>query len=453
MSPSPSWQRLSTGDLMTLWAETPTTPMNVAMLGLLDPPHDGGMLAPAELQAAIADRLDRAPALRHRIWHTHPGQGRPFWADDSTFDVARHVHTVRLRGMSVRQLLSWAATRAAAPLDPRHPLWQLTLITGLAGDELGLLMVMHHAIADGATAVELTGALLDTESGQRPAPSAWRATSPPTPATLVRDATAGKLRALRRATAGLRRTSALRRDLHQTRAALGERAPELGLPVPGSAERRLAALSWPLGAVRDAAHHHRATINDVMLAAVAAGMRNLLMDQGFPVADVSLRVSVPVAAPAGSRNSGGTLPIVLSVPVGDPDPVSTLRRINLLSRQAKAGRDRGYVGPAASPLAPLVLVRLAVRWLRGHSASRINLYLTNVPGPHRPLWLRGARLRAAFPIAPIAAGVPIAAAVLSYQDTLSLTVNADPGVDLDALVDGARNAVEQLAGVRSTDAG
>jgi hypothetical protein len=80
-----SWQRLSTGELMTLWAQTPTTPMNVAVLGLVAPGplHGGsGTLRLADLRAAVAERLDRAPALRRRIWRTHPGQGPPVWTDD-----------------------------------------------------------------------------------------------------------------------------------------------------------------------------------------------------------------------------------------------------------------------------------------------------------------------------------------------------------------------------------
>lgn len=36
MSPTRSCRRLRVGDLMTLWAEGPATPMNIAMLGLLE---------------------------------------------------------------------------------------------------------------------------------------------------------------------------------------------------------------------------------------------------------------------------------------------------------------------------------------------------------------------------------------------------------------------------------
>jgi WS/DGAT/MGAT family acyltransferase len=432
---------------MTLWAQTPATPMNIAMLGLLPsaPLLDGagGLPLPA-LRAAIADRLDRAPALRRRIRPTRFGEGRPVWVDDGDFDLTRHVDAVDLPGAGPDRLLSWAANRAAAALDARHPLWRLTFVTGLATGEVGMLLVLHHAVADGATGVALATALLDAEVGERAAPAAWAPAPPPTAATLVRDAAAGRLRALARLAAEPRRGRGLGRELRTARTALAQPAPSLPLPVPHTTGRRAVALRWPLAEVRDSAHRHQVTINDLMLAAVAAGMRGLLVERGAPVADLALRVSVPVAAPAGSRNAGGTLPMMLSLPIGDPDPAVTLRWVNRISREAKGGRDRGYPGPAQAPLMPLFAVRLGIRWLRRHGGSRINLYLTNVPGPAHPLWLCGARLAAAYPIAPVSAGVPIAAAVLSYDNTLCLTVNADQRLDLDPFARGAGQAIGQL---------
>lgn len=449
---SGSWQRLSTGDLMTIWAQTPVTPMNIAVLGMLDasPLLDGaGELRLGWLRAAITDRLDRAPSLRRRILHTGIGAGRPIWVDDTTFDVARHVDAVHLSDPAPDRLWCWAATRAATPLDPAHPLWRLTFVTGLDGDRVGLLLVIHHAAADGIAAAHLVATLLDAGSDDRPAASRWTPAPAPAVAELVRAATADRLRGLRRLVAGPHRTPAARRDVRATRTALGARAPDLGLPVPDTDQRGLAVAGWSLDGIRTAARRLGITVNDLMLAAVAAGLRGFLIDRGMPVTGLTVRVSVPVAAPAGSRNSGGTLPMVVAVPIDVADPTAILRQVNRATRTAKAGRDRGYAGPAHSPLAPLFLVRLAMRWLRRHAGSRINLYLTNVPGPDHVLWLGGARLHEAYPIAPIAAGVPLAAAVLSYHDTLCLSVNADPRLPLNSLVDGTRQAIAQLTGVSS----
>jgi hypothetical protein len=158
---------------------------------------------------------------------------------------------------------------------------------------------------------------------------------------------------------------------------------------------------------------------------------------------VVLRISVPVAGSPGSRNAGGTTPLVLSVPIGDT-AAATLMQIAAATGRAKAGRDRDYAGVFAAPLMPLRLVRLGVAWMTRHSVGKINLYVTNVPGPDRSLWFTGARLRAAFPLPPLIAGVPLAVGVFSYDGTLALTVTAPPGVPVEALTDGARAALATL---------
>jgi diacylglycerol O-acyltransferase len=79
-----------------------------------------------------------------------------------------------------------------------------------------------------------------------------------------------------------------------------------------------------------------------------------------------------------------------------------------------------------------------------HSATRINLYVTNVPGPEPVLWFAGARLRVAYPLPPLIAGVPLAVGVLSYAGTLALTVTAAPGVPVATMTAGARAAPASL---------
>ena len=75
----------------------------------------------------------------------------------------------------------------------------------------------------------------------------------------------------------------------------------------------------------------------------------------------------------------------------------------------------------------------------------MNLYVTNVPGPPRPLWLLGAPLRTAVPIAPLVAGVPLAVAALSYAGDLVISFQVDDAVaDLDLLAAGAADELDGL---------
>gem|GEM_PF-61141 len=246
------------------------------------------------------------PELRRRIRWTGFGEGRPAVVDDHEFDIARHVAAVDLGGVDEPAFWSWSANQTLQPLDREHPLWRVTFATGLAGGQVGVLVVLHHALAAPATS-------LDHAVG------------------------------------------------------------------PG---RRLIVIRRPLEQVKQAGRAHGATVNDVLLAAVAGGLRQLLAGRGEPVEGLELRVSVPVGAPGRARNAGGSTPMVLPLPVGPLDPADRLARIVAVTRTAKAARDRRYRGLLASSLLPTSLLRLGVRWLRRHGGGKVNLYVTNVPGPY-----------------------------------------------------------------------
>jgi diacylglycerol O-acyltransferase len=99
----------------------------------------------------------------------------------------------------------------------------------------------------------------------------------------------------------------------------------------------------------------------------------------------------------------------------------------------------------ASPLLPTSLLRLGIHWLRRHGGGKVNLYVTNVPGPPRPLWLAGACLRTAAPIAPLVAGVPVAVAALSYAGELVVSIQTDDAMaDLGTLARGVADHLDRL---------
>jgi diacylglycerol O-acyltransferase len=442
--------RLGPGDLLTLWAEEPTTPMHIGLVGLLDPEplvDEHGRLRLDELRGAIEARLVRAPELRRRIRWTGFGQGRPAVVDDQDFAIARHVTAVDLPGLDERGLWTWCANRALEPLDRDHPLWRVTLVTGLASGQVGLLVVLHHAVADGISGAALAERLLDPAPATTLPRRRWQPTPPPGPLTLAVDAIITRWGAIVAALWHLPRTRAAiraaRRDAAAAQAAATQRAPTTSLQHPISRRRRLAVIGRPLQQVKQAGHG--ATVNDVLLAAVAGGLQRLLTSRNEPVQGLELRVSVPVGAPAGTRNAGGSTPMIVPLPVGDLDPADRLARVVAITRAAKAGRDRSNRGLLASPLLPDSLLRLATLWLRRRGGRLVNLFVTNVPGPAKPLWLGGARLQTAVPVAPLVAGVPVAVAALSYTGQLFISIQVDDAmVDLDILAAGVAETLDQL---------
>ncbi|MDF2712211.1 MAG: hypothetical protein K0R62_7863 [Nonomuraea muscovyensis] len=438
-------ERLSIGDLMTIWVEEPRSAMtmNVGVAGVLE---RRGPVAAASLRDAVEARLHRVPQFRRRLLRTRFGQGQPLWVDDDHFDLDHHVEIVPLP--SGVDFLDWAATRVAAPLDLDRPPWRLVFVTGL-DQGLGLVIALHHALADGTTSVALASALLDTSPGTPVRPSPWTPLPAPSSGGLVRDATAAKLAALRRAVTGLphalRTLRTARAGLSAKSTALGTRVTALPLPIPRDGSRGLLSVTWPLADVSAAGHALGATVNDMALAVTAAGVRQLLTAAGEPVTGRTLRVTVPVAPAPGTRNSQGTAPIVVCVPIDRPDPFRMLERITAQTSAAKVSRARSQAELVPSPLVPRFVMRLSMRWLRRHGGERVHLYVTNVPGPPAALWLDGMRLTSVRPIAPLVGGMPMAVAVMSYAGTLAMTVDAAPGLSvLQAFTAGAEDAMEVL---------
>ncbi|RBQ12195.1 hypothetical protein DP939_44185 [Spongiactinospora rosea] len=185
-----------------------------------------------------------------------------------------------------------------------------------------------------------------------------------------------------------------------------------------------------------------ATVNDIALTLTAAGVARLLYEAGEATTGRTIRVSVPVAARPDVRNSGGSPPTMVVLPLDEPDPRLFLDRASAQTRAAKAARSHH----APAPLFPTFAVRLMMRWLRRHGSERVSLYTTNVPGPASTLWLDRAPFVNVWPIAPVSYGLPLAVAVLTYAGTLTMTANASPDLrHLPAFVTGAEAAMATLA--------
>lgn len=431
---------LTPGELATVWVDAPDAPFQIALAGVFDaaPFQRGdGTVDVSRIRAELARRAGRVPALRRRVVWTRFGQGRPYWIDDTTFDARRHLTSARLPdGVSFHD---WCAEGIMRPLDRRLPLWRATAVSGLPGSRFGLLVTVHHAVAGGLDGIALVAALLDpVPPGRRrplPEPGA-SATAPPAVVTTGGHGTVAP------------RLHDFRRRIADAAADLRGRAPVTSLSRPTGPARRLAAVRMPLDVLHEAGHRLGVTVNDLLLAAVAGGLRDLLTGRGDDLAGLVLRASVPV----GSRTAGQPDGIMLvGLPVGEPDPLRRLARIHEATTGLKT-RLRSGGGDVLDVLhLPTPLARIAVRGMRRIAARGINLFVTDVPGPPEPLWLGGARLLEAVPIAPLVRGVPLGIAALSYAGTLHVSVDADSAVDdVDVLAEGiATSAAVLVDGARS----
>jgi hypothetical protein len=266
---------------------------------------------------------------------------------------------------------------------------------------------------------------------------AWRPRPLPTGPELIADNLRRRAGAAHHVARGLPELPA---RLHTLRALTADArtrsaaAPALAGPV--GSRRRMAVLRLPLAALRRAAHDRQVTINDLLLAAVTAGLHDLLSRKGECRPDLVLRASVPVGAhdrqrrrDAGRAAAGGrrrqrraAAPDLCADPLAQATPRRGDRRDAVHAAEP---------GPARRAVA------------RHTAPSHINLYVTNVPGPRQPLYLPGAQIADVAPLAPLVAGVPLSVTALSYSGVLAVSLLADPtAVDLTMLAAGVRRGFD-----------
>lgn len=440
--------RLRMDELANAWVSDENTPFQMGLLcefdaaPLLRP--DGTLDAP-RIRAELANRAGRVAALGRRVVWTRIGEGRPVWANDPSFDPARHVLTAILP--AGQDLAAWAANRAVQPLEMDRPLWRADIVHALPDTRFAVLLVMHHILADGVAGLALVGQLLDPAPDFPPVTPWMRSETPlPVRRELVRQR-------LREARDSLRRNgphadpspAPARERPHRNQHFMGLFAgqePQTSLPRRIGPERRLAIVRVPLADVIRTAHALGVTVNDLLLTAVTSGVRDLLAARGELIPGLVLRTSVPAAT--GGPGQVAAM-IVAELPVGEPDP---LRRLALVTRSTTSGKSqlRAGVGDGRGVLAlPVFLARPIVRWARQFGSRRLSLSVADIPGPPNPLWLAGARLRRAAPIPPLTPLVPVCVAALSYAGELAVSVNADAAItDLDRLADGIRHSFAMM---------
>ena len=447
------FERLTASDLFLLMWDDYGWSSNIGGLAILDGTSlldPEGRVRIDEVRQRLETRLHLVPRFRQLLYRPRLGLGWPMWVDAPSFDPVNHigVHEIAAPGGEA-ELLQACEELAQRPLDAARPLWELWLLPGLPEQRIGAYLKLHHVVADGAAALAAFGALLDPTAD---APIAIAAPSTPKPiptvGQLLRDNVHRRLQELGRGWSGLthpaRTWHMAQRVLPAWREVLTERpAPRTSLNHPVGAERRLAIVRGRLDLTKQTAHAHHAKVNDVVLAAVAGGLRQLLASRGedVPVQRAMVTITDHQDDPAQAQgNKPGWMMIPL--PLSEPDP---LRRVELIAAETAARKNK------ARPEAGSGIFRFVAGqrvWYRLFPRQRsVNLVVSNVPGPPGPLYFLGARLLEVFPMMPTMGNLTLVVAALSYAGQLNLTAAGDRDTcpDVEVFVQGVRNALDDLA--------
>jgi diacylglycerol O-acyltransferase / wax synthase len=452
--------------------------MHIGGVMVFDPQPGGGSPPLERIREEFVARLPQLPRWSQRLSTPHTGGLHwPTWEDDPSFDIAQHVFAVHLpdpRGE--RELLAWAADNYSQRLDRTRPLWEVA-ISDLADGRWAMTTKTHHCMVDGVGSVDIAQKILDTEPSGVPHaadPAAAEESGEEGRPERVNGAV-GLARDLANAGLGLARSGvhlargALRLGIdtatHPRHAAEGLTraramvellvrdelvpAPRTSLNRPIGTRRRLAVIEVPLDDVKEVKRSLGGTVNDVILAATTSGLRQLLLQRDEPLPGQGLRAMVPVnIRAAGDALAAGNkiTSLFVHLPVTEADPAACYAHQMEDAEALKSGTQA--IGSSGlielTGLAPPVLHSFLARSL--YATRLFNVTITNVPGPQQPLYAFGSRMRAAWPLVPLAAEHAVGIAVFSYDGRVFFGLNADRDSvpDLDVVADGIENALHDL---------
>jgi WS/DGAT/MGAT family acyltransferase len=426
--------------------------MHVAAIAIVD----GSALRDASgriLEEAIREHVERrthlAPRLRRMLHRAPFAAGPPVWVDDPAFDIGRHVRIHDLGyPADEASMLQVCAVLNEKPLERSRPLWEMWVLDGRFDGNVALLIRLHHALADGIAALDMLGVLFDITSDDSGPPTSDQSPRPmPHAPELYADHLRRQGAALSQAVSLLRRPKTVGRHLtlrlRQVRQLTREGvAPQVSLNEPVSTHRRLMLVRADLAGARTVAHAHGAKVNDVVLAAMAGGARQLLESRGELTPGLVLRVSAAASlrSAADEVTSGNRVGIRLApLPVCEPDAV---RRLQYIAGVTARQRGEPPIQPGG---------RFLQRWMvRTMFRQRlVNLLLSNLPGPPMPTYFAGAEVLEMFQVGLVQGNIALSLGVLSYAGQLNFDIIADAGAvpDLKVFAEGLSSALEELGAI------
>jgi diacylglycerol O-acyltransferase / wax synthase len=419
--------RLTGQDFANLLVEAPDTPMHMAVLTVFEGAAAGDV--PERLlervRHAIGLRLNGLPELRRVLVPSRIPGGRPRWAEDPGFRVELHVRRADVPAPGGDdQLLTVAADLLEGVLDRSRPLWELWVLTGLAGGRWAALLKVHHSLTDGYGMLQIALGLFDSataQPGSEPGPYGRRRRPVLQLAAVPWQVVATV-------------TSVVHRTWHGRRARLLR---------PIGTQRRLAVVRLELATVKEIAHEHGAKVNDVLLELAAAGVREALVGRRERVGGIVLRalMAVSPAAAIRSREHNRAASIVVSLPLDAATPVDRLLAIAADSRRARRWQRSGVIERAMVLVARTPFGRFLSRRQRV-----VDLAVSNLVGPAGELGLLGDRMVEAIPITPISGNVSLDFCALSYAGHLAVGIlaDADAWPDLPFVARGMRDSAIAL---------
>jgi diacylglycerol O-acyltransferase len=452
--------RLSSVDVSFLTNESASSHMHVGGILIFEgppPSYD-------DLLDHIRGRLHLVPRFRQKLAHPPVQTGRPFWVDDPNFNLTYHVrHSALPAPGSEEQLRKMAARVFSQQLDRTKPLWELWLVQGLTRKRFALITKTHHALVDGVSGVDIATVLFDAQPVPEPAEPDhdWVPDPEPSGASLAAKGVEGLLatpvRLARRLERAIQHPQATLRQMAEAVEGVGEigwafanPAPKVPLNVDIGSHRRFVWVRSDLAHMKRIKDALAGTVNDVVLAVVAGGVRDWLHGRGMRTEGLELRAQVPVSIRAEDERGqlGNRLAAIRApLPVYIADPVRRLHAVTRAMQGLKQSNQAlgAEVITRFNDFAPPTLLAQAARI--NFSTRLFNLVVTNVPGPQIPLYVLGRELEDIFPVGFLPPHQALFVAIMSYNGGINFGLLADYDSidDVEVIAEGIERSIAELA--------
>jgi WS/DGAT/MGAT family acyltransferase len=457
--------RLSPLDASFLHIEDGVSHMHIASIAIFEgPPPPFG-----DIVDMVDAKLDLVPRYRQKVKFVPFELGRPVWVDDLHFNIEYHLrHTALPAPGGENELRKLVGRVMSQQLDRSKPLWEIWVVEGLEDNRWAMLSKTHHALVDGVAGTDLLTVIMDlSPDTPRPEhPSRWTPHAEPSGVELVVEAVENMARSpyeqLRAARAQARLVRHLTSYVGEVASGvfalsgLVRPTPLSSLNGPLGPHRRYAWATTSVDDIKEVRQEHGGTFNDVVLASISNGFRELLLSRGEDVERV-VRTLVPVSVrprdAEGKAIGDGTFENKVSamfaeLPVEIEDPVMRLHAITDQMKDLKESKQAmaGEALTSMSGFAPPMLLALGMRLATRAGQRNVNTVTTNVPGPQFPLYAAGRRMLRAFPYVPLGGQIRIGIAIFSYDGEVNfgITGDYDTTPDIDVLAHGIEDGMAQL---------
>ena len=450
-----SIQQVSGQDAAFLYAESPTSPMHIATLTIVE-----GSLKFEDFRDIVASKLHLIPKFRKRLLNVPMNLDYPYWVDDPNFDIDLHINRLKLPDPS-----DWGTLREmtssifSSPLDLKRPLWSISFIEGLDAvsqvpkGSVAIVTKVHHVMIDGSSGVGIMGILfdksIDDKDKEIAKPKPFEPEPLPDELSLLLKSSQTFFKDPLKAPKLIGKTAfsfikgKIKWDLNNKKSISRSTysVPNTIFNKSVSPRRTWGTAILSFERINTLRKIMNVSINDIILAICAGGIRRYLEEkEKLPVQPLVANVPISIRSKGEKQemnNQISNMLVRIATHIKDP-----IERLEYIQEQTNVGKTKHKAvgAKALSKMAnavPFGLANLAAGLYSKYNIKEFhrppfNVTITNVPGPQMPLYLRGHQILSIFGLTPVLDGFGLIIAAFSYNGLVSITTTSDAKTMPDA---------------------